>query len=61
MTADTGIRAYLLCTDAAVEALGFGDPGSSMVHHTETVSDLGEASMWITDMQPIYPGDVHPQ
>jgi hypothetical protein len=54
VTADTGIRAYLLCTDAAVEALGFDDPSSSMVYHTETVADLGEASMWITDMQPIY-------
>jgi len=54
VTADTGIRAYLLCTDAAVTALGFDDPGSSMVHHTETVADLGEASMWITDMQPVY-------
>jgi hypothetical protein len=54
VTADTGIRAYLLCTEAAVEALGFDDPGSSMVYHTETVADLGEASMWITDMQPIY-------
>ncbi len=54
VTADTGILAYLLCTDAAVTALGFDDPGSSMVHHTETVSDLDEGSMWITDMQPIY-------
>ncbi len=54
VTADTDIRAYLLCTDAAVTALGFDDPGSSMVHHTETVSDLGEGSMWITDMQPVY-------
>ncbi len=54
VTADTGIRAYLLCTDAAVEALGFEDPGASMVHHIETVPDLGEASMWVTDMQPVY-------
>ena len=54
VTADTSIRAYLLCTDAAVEALGFEDPGSSMIHHIETVADLGEASMWVTDMQPVY-------
>jgi len=54
VTADTGIRAYLLCTDAAVEALGFEDPGSSMIHHIETVADLGEAAMWVTDMQPVY-------
>ena len=54
VTADTGIHAYLLCTAAAVAALGFDDPGELMVHHTETVADLGEASMWIMDMQPIY-------
>ena len=54
VTVDTGIRAYLLCTDAAVRALGFDDPGDSMVPHTETVQDLGEASMWIMDMQPMY-------
>jgi uncharacterized protein YndB with AHSA1/START domain len=53
VTADTGIRAYLLCTDAAVEALGI-DPTAAMVHHTESVADLGEASMWIMDMQPVY-------
>jgi len=54
VTAETGIRAYLLCTDAAVEALGFDDPGDSMTLHTEQVIDLGEASMWIMDMQPAY-------
>jgi hypothetical protein len=54
VTADTGIRAYLLCTDEAVRALGFEDPGDAMVYHTEVVQDLGSASMWITDMQPTY-------
>ena len=51
---DTGIRAYLLCTDAAVEALGIDAPEESLVRHTETVADLGEASMWVKDMQPVY-------
>ncbi len=53
VTADTGIRAYLLCTDAALEALGL-DASEAMVRHTEAVPDLGEASMWIMDMAPVY-------
>lgn len=53
VTEQTGIRAYLLCTDAAVDALGI-EPGEPMVRHTETVADLGEVSMWITDMQPAF-------
>jgi hypothetical protein len=53
VTADTGIRAYLLCTDAAFEALGI-DASGAVVHHTESVPDFGEASMWIMDMAPVY-------
>jgi len=53
VTADTGIRAYLVCTDAAMEALGI-DGSETMVRHTEVVADLGEASMWVMDMQPLY-------
>jgi len=54
VTEDTGIRAYLLCTDAAIDALGIDAAAESMVGHTETVADLGEASMWVKDMQPAY-------
>ena len=54
VSADTGIRAYLLCTEAAVAALGFDDPGASMTLHTETVPDLGEAAVWVMDMTPVY-------
>lgn len=53
VTADTGIRAYLLCTDAALEALNMQGPGT-MVPHTEAVADLGEVSVWIVDMGPAY-------
>ena len=54
VTVDTDIRAYLLCTDAAVHALGFEHPGRSMARHVERVDDFGETTMWITDMQPGY-------
>lgn len=54
VTADTGIRAYLLCTDAAAAALDLGEQSDSMVRHTEAVPDFGETSMWVMDMQPAY-------
>ncbi|MEX0698829.1 MAG: DUF2652 domain-containing protein [Acidimicrobiia bacterium] len=53
VTATTGIRAYLLCTDAAVGALGI-EAAQEMVRHHETVTDLGEVDVWIKDMHPVY-------
>ena len=53
IAASTGIRAYLACTDAAVQALGI-EVSDAMVPHAETVADLGEVSMWVSDMQLAY-------
>ncbi len=53
VTEATGIRAYLLCTEAAVEALGI-DSSDRMVRHVEQVPDFGETVVWVTDMTPLY-------
>ncbi|MGH3651231.1 MAG: DUF2652 domain-containing protein [Acidimicrobiia bacterium] len=43
VTAETGIRAYILCTDAAESALGMeGASSASLLPHVETVPDFGE-------------------
>lgn len=54
VTAETGIRAYVLCTDAAERALGMTDDTQSVVPHTETVPDFGEVKVWIRDMHPVF-------
>ena len=52
--ATTGIGAYLLCTEAAASALGVNPAAEGMVHHQESVPDLGRVTLWIKDMHPIY-------
>ncbi|NND85399.1 MAG: DUF2652 domain-containing protein [Acidimicrobiia bacterium] len=45
-------RAYLLCTEAAVEALGMLEASAFMTAHTEDVADFGEVRVWVEDMHP---------
>ena len=47
-----GSRAYLLCTEAALEALGMVDSSTLMTSHLEDVDDFGEVRVWIEDMHP---------
>lgn len=54
VTADTGVRAYLLITEAAVEALGIDTQEEGSIVHRETVPDFGEVTMAIEDLQPSY-------
>lgn len=55
VTAETGIRAYILCTDAAERALGMeGASSPSLLPHTEVVPDFGEVRVWIRDMHPVF-------
>lgn len=54
VTADTGIGAYVLFTEAAVAALGLDTTAEGMVDHREVVSDFGEISVSIKDMHPVY-------
>lgn len=54
VTADTGIRAYVLCTDAAAEALQLEGATETMTFHVEEVDDFGEVGVWIKNMHPVF-------
>lgn len=54
VTEETGIRAYILCTDAAETALGLTAMSGNLVAHTENVADFGPVKLWIRDMHPVY-------
>jgi len=54
VTAETGIRAYILCTDAAEQALGIEGASEALIAHTELVPDFGEVKLWIRDMHPLF-------
>jgi uncharacterized protein YndB with AHSA1/START domain len=54
VTATTGFGAYVLCTEAAEEALGLGGPSETMVRHVENVDDFGDVVVWVKDMHPVF-------
>jgi hypothetical protein len=54
VTAEMGIRAYVLCTEAAAAALGVQPAVEGMVAHREAIPDLGEIDVWVKDMHPVY-------
>lgn len=54
VTSATGFGAYILCTEAAEQALGLEDASESMVQHQETVDDFGDVTVWVKDMHPVY-------
>lgn len=56
VTAETGIRAYILCTAAAERALGLDGASDTLVPHIETVPDFGKVEVSIRDMHPVYEG-----
>ncbi len=54
VTAELGLGAYILCTDAAERALGLGEAGHEMVRHVEHLVDFGEVVTWVRDMHPVF-------
>ena len=54
VTAETGIRAYVLCTEAAIEALGVDTSAQEMIDHEEQAPDFGQLTVWIKDMHPVF-------
>ncbi len=50
----TGVRAYTLYTDAAIEALGLAGFRASLTSHQESYEHLGEVTLWVQDMHPIW-------
>lgn len=58
ITASTGIRAYALYTDAAVEGLGISSLTGEWRRHRE-VYDAGEVDCWVADMEPVWEAARH--
>jgi uncharacterized protein YndB with AHSA1/START domain len=54
VSTDLGIRAYILCTDAAENALGLGEDTDGLVRHVESSEDFGEVVVWVRDMLPVF-------
>jgi uncharacterized protein YndB with AHSA1/START domain len=54
VTAETSIRAYVLCTEGAIAALGMDTSAQEMVVHHESVPDFGQLTVWIKDMHTVY-------
>jgi hypothetical protein len=47
----TGVKAYTLLTDAAVQQLGLQGMCIQMQAHTETYEHIGEVEMWVYDLK----------
>ena len=54
VTEQTGIRAYTLYTDAAVQALGLEEMCELLRAHQESYEHLGETQVWLQDMHPVW-------
>ncbi len=54
VTEETGLRAYTLYTDAAIEAMGLNDARAMMTPLSEGYEHLGEVRVWVQDMQPVW-------
>lgn len=54
VTKTTGIGAYALYTEAAIEAAGLGPLASEWTPHTETYEDVGTVPCRIQDLHPVW-------
>lgn len=54
VTSSTGIKAYLLLTEPALDALGLDSDAEETVAHLEVVPDFGEIAVMVKDMHPVY-------
>ena len=51
VTEQTGLRAYLLLTDACVGELSIAPATVDFAHHAERYDDVGDASGWLLDLE----------
>jgi hypothetical protein len=54
VTEVTGLRAYALYTDAAIQKLGLEGLTESMRAHSEAYEHVGEVKVWVQDMAPTW-------
>lgn len=50
----TGLRAYCLYTDAAIQRLALEGFDATLLAHTETYEHLGETKLWVQDMHAVW-------
>jgi uncharacterized protein YndB with AHSA1/START domain len=50
----TGIRAYVLYTQQAVDALGLDQLTGSWIRHVDSYPDVGEVTAWVEDLGPVW-------
>ena len=54
VTDDTGVRAYVMYTEQAVEALGLDELAGAMTAHADTYDDVGVVNARVEDLQPVW-------
>ncbi len=54
VTAKTGIHAYVLYTEAALEHLGIPEMFDQLTPHSETYEDVGQVNTYLFDMHPVW-------
>ena len=54
ITESTGLKAYAVYTQAAVDALGIGEMSEHMVRHAESYEHLGKVTAYVQDMQLVW-------
>ena len=53
----TGVKAYTLFSDAAIQQLGLAGMCVQMQAHTETYEHIGDVMMWVYDLKAAYERD----
>ena len=59
VTEKTGIHAYVLYTQAAVEQLGVAEMVEELTLHSESYGDVGDVTAYLLDMHPIWEDMKH--
>ena len=54
VTSDTGITAYVMYTQQAVDALGLNELADAMTTHTDSYDDVGAVTARVEDLQPVW-------
>jgi hypothetical protein len=56
VTEQTDVHAYTAYSGQAVDALGLGEFAAGLMRHEESFADVGEITLWVQDMHPVWEG-----
>ncbi len=59
ITEATGIKAYVVYTAAAVDALGLAEMAATMIPHQETYDHVGTVDLFVQDIRPVWEARRH--